>query len=300
MMEKNGPIRMEGLIVPVITPFTREGEIDVPLLKNHLDFLINSGITFFFILGTTGEFFLLTMDERKRISEIIIDHIGDKGKVYINIGALSTAASCELAEHAQNAGAKGIGAITPYFFSATQNELERYYLDIAGSVNPEFPVYLYNLPENTGNDLLPETVKKLSKKENIIGIKNSMNDIGRIKELISSTTPDFDVLIGSDEIIYPAMLSGAKGAVSGTANVFPEIFVEFFKAFSGGLNEEARQQQMIINNLAGLMNKGFPSFKEALFIRGHQKCYTRKPVDQLTLSEKKLLKKGINYFMENP
>lgn len=291
---------MEGLIVPTITPFTRGGDIDIPRLKNLLDFLVSSGIKIFFILGTSGEFFLLTMDERKRISEIIIDHIGDKGKVYINIGALSTTASCELAEHAQNTGAKGIGAITPYFFKASQIELERYYLDIAGSVKPDFPVYLYNIPENTGNDLLPETVKKLSKKENIIGIKNSMNDIGRINELIISTTPDFDVIIGSDEIIYPAMLCGAKGAVSGTANVFPEIFVEFFKTLSGGLNEEARQQQMIINNLVRLMNKGFPSFKEALFIRGHQKCYTRKPVNQLTISEKRLLKKGINYFMENP
>ncbi len=293
-MKENEFVRMEGLIVPVITPFTREGDIDIPLLKDHLDFLVSSGVTFFFILGTTGEFFLLTTDERKKLSEIIIDHIGDRGKVYINVGSTSTTASCELAEYAQDTGAKGIGAITPYFFRASQNELERYYLDIAGSVEPEFPVYLYNIPENTGNDLLPETVQKLSKKENIIGIKNSMNDIARIKALINSTAPGFDVITGSDDIIYPGMLCGAKGAVSGTANVFPEVFVRLFKSFFSGLNEEALQQQMIVNDLVQIMNRGIPSFKEALLIRGHQKCYTRKPINELTSSEKKSLRDGIN------
>ena len=293
--------RMKELVVPTITPFDEEGKIDPEGIKAHFDFLIKAGVRDFYVLGTTGEVFLMDKKERKKVAELIVEYVGDRGNIFVQIGSISTKEACDLARHAESIGAAGIGAVTPFYFNVSQLEMENYYLAIAKSVSADFPVYLYNLPGCTTNDLLPETVSKLAAIENIVGIKNSMKDILRLSQLIDETPDDFDVIIGADPILMPAILYGAKGSVSGNANVFPEIFLEFYQAIKENNFEKARQKQIAIRHIATVLKDGanLAYFKQALSYRGFKPSFTRKPLSGLNSVEKDILNNEVKKIIKN-
>lgn len=293
--------KMKDLIVPTITPFDEKGEIDIEGTRAHFDFLIKAGVRDFYILGTTGEFFLMDKKERKKVAEPIVEYVGDRGNVFVQVGSISTKEACELAQHAESIGAAGIGAVTPFYFNVSQLEMENYYLAIAKSVSDDFPVYLYNLPSCTTNDLLPETVSKLAEIKNIVGIKNSMKDILRLSRLVDETPDDFDVIIGADPILMSAILYGAKGSVSGNANVFPEIFIEFYQAIKEKNYEKAHQKQIAIRHIATVLKDGanLAYFKQALIYRGFRPIFTRKPLLGLNPVEKNILNHEVKEIIKN-
>ena len=293
--------RMKDLIVPTITPFDEKGEIDPEGIKAHFDFLIKAGVKDFYVLGTTGEVFLMTTEERKMIAELSVKYVGDRGNIFIQVGSISTKEACELAQHAASIGAAGIGAVTPFYFNLSQREMENYYLEIAKSVSNDFPVYLYNLPGCTTNDLLPDTVSKLAEINNIVGIKNSMNDILRLSRLVDETPDDFDVIIGADPILMSAILYGAKGSVSGNANIFPEIFIEFYHALKEKNYDKAHQKQIAIRHIATVLKDGanLAYFKQALVYRGFKPTFTRKPLLGLNPVEKDILNNEVKEIIKN-
>jgi len=292
---------MKDLVVPTITPFDEEGKIDPEGIKAHFDFLIKAGVRDFYVLGTTGEVFLMNIEERKMVAELVVEYVGDRGNIFIQVGSISTKEACDLAQHAESIGAAGIGAVTPFYFNVSQLGMENYYLAIAKSVSDDFPVYLYNLPGCTTNDLLPETVSKLAEIENIVGIKNSMKDILRLSQLIDETPDDFDVIIGADPILMPAILYGAKGSVSGNANVFPEIFLEFYQAIKENNFEKARQKQIAIRHIATVLKDGanLAYFKQALGYRGFKPSFTRKPLLGLDQIEKNRLNNEVKEIIKD-
>jgi len=293
--------RMKDLIVPTITPFDGKGEIDKEGIKAHFDFLIKSGVKDFYILGTTGEVFLMNKEERKMVAELAVEYVGERGNIFIQVGSISTKEACDLAQHAERIGAAGIGAVTPFYYNVSQQEMEGYYLEIAKSVSDNFPVYLYNLPGCSRNDLLPETVSKLARVKNIVGIKNSMEDMLRLSRLIDETPDDFEVIIGSDNILMSAILYGAKGSVSGNANVFPEIFIEFYQAIKENNYDKAHEKQIIIRHIARVLKNGanLAYFKQALIYRGFKPVFTRKPLLGLKKNEKDKLNNEIKEIIKN-
>jgi len=293
--------RMKDLIVPTITPFDEKGEIDEEGIKAHFDFLIKSGVKDFYILGTTGEVFLMDKEERKKVAELVVEYVGNKGNIFIQVGSISTKEACELAQHAESIEAAGIGAITPFYYNVSQQEMEEHYLEIAKTVSDDFPVYLYNLPGRSTNDLLPETVSKLARIKNIVGIKNSMEDILRLSRLIDETPDDFEVIIGSDNILMSAILYGAKGNVSGNANVFPEIFIEFYQAIKENNYDRAHEKQIIIRHIAKVLKNGanLAYFKQALIYRGFKPTFTRKPLLGLDQNEKDRLNNEVKEIIKN-
>lgn len=268
---------------------------------SEYDFLINAGVKDFYILGTTGEVFLMDKKERKKVAELIVEYVGNKGNIFVQVGSISTKEACELAQHAESIGAAGIGAVTPFYFNVSQLEMENYYLAIAKSVSNDFPVYLYNLPGCTTNDLLPDTVSKLAGIKNIVGIKNSMKDILRLSRLVDETPDDFDVIIGADPILMSAILYGAKGSVSGNANVFPEIFIEFYQAIKEKNYDKARQKQIAIRHIATVLKDGanLAYFKQALVYRGFKPSFTRKPLLGLNSVEKDILNNEVKEIIKN-
>lgn len=293
--------RMKDLIVPTLTPFDEKGEIDEEGIKAHFDFLIKVGVKDFYILGTTGEAFLMSKEERKMVAELAVEYVGERGNIFIQVGSMSTKEACDLAQHAEGIGAVGIGAITPFYYNVSQQEMEEYYLEIAESVSDNFPVYLYNLPGCSRNDLLPETVSKLAPVKNIVGIKNSMEDMLRLSRLIDETPDDFEVIIGSDNILMSAILYGAKGSVSGNANVFPEIFIEFYQAIKEKNYDKAHEKQIIIRHIAKVLKNGenLAYFKQALVYRGFKPFFTRKPLLGLDQNEKNKLNDEVKEIIKN-
>lgn len=293
--------RMKELIVPTITPFDEEGRIDAEGIKRHYDFLIDAEVKDFYILGTTGEVFLMDKTEREETAELIVKHVGDRGNVFIQIGSLPTQEACDLARHAEHIGAAGIGAITPFYYQVSQQEMAAYYQEIAKSVGEDFPVYLYNLPGRSTNDLLPGTVSCLARIKNIVGIKNSMEDIFRVSQLIDETPDDFDVIIGADNILMPAMCYGAKGSVSGNANVFPEVFLEFYRAIREKDSDKAHEKQIAIKHIARVLKNGanLAYFKQALVYRGFKPSFTRRPLLGLDQAEKNRLHEEVQEIIKN-
>jgi len=293
--------RMKGIITAVLTPFTKEGEIDKEALKANINFLVESGVNGLYVLGSTGEAFLMNLEERKLVLELALEYVANRIPIFAQIGCIPTENACELGIHAKEAGAAGIGAITPIYHHASQYEMKEYYIEIASSVGDDYPVYLYNLPSCSGNDLLPETVGELAREvENIVGVKNSMNDMGRLCSLVDLTPEKFDVIQGCDTLIYPAMLYGAKGAVTGISNVFPEIFVKLYRVILDKDYVQAKEIQKVVNIVTETLQFGanLACLKKALKFRGFKPIYTRKPLLDMEEDEANKLEKDIKLITD--
>ena len=273
--------KLYGIVPALLTPFDEQGRIDEEALRSHCDFLVKAGVHGLFALGTTGEFFLMSLEERKTVAERVVKYIDGRIPVYIHVGANLTRDTCELASHAQDIGADGVGAVTPYFLGVAQADLIDYYKSLASTVKNDFPIYVYNIPCCTGNDMLPETVWSSPRESNIVGIKTSTEDFIRNLNLLRTLPDGFDVLMGHELAFVPGLASGVKGCISGIANAFPEIFVMLYRSVMDKELEKARYYQETVTKLALFLyknNRNLTNYKEALHWRGLKKTYTRQPL----------------------
>lgn len=277
--------KLYGVTVAMVTPMGENGEILTESIKSHADFLIEKGVHCLYPLGTTGEMYLLTVDERKKAAETVVNQANGRVTTYIHVGAMRAQDTIELAKHARKIGADGIGVITPSFFMVNDREMEEYYVSVANSVPGDFPVYLYNIPQRSGNDLKPEVIERILKRtSNVIGIKYSWADFARTREYLKIRDWNFSVLHGADSLMTSVLAMGCDGVVSGISSVFPEYFVDVYNTFKKGDMDEACTKQNtaaeITNILKGGTNMGY--FKAALKMRGIDVGHMRKPLLDLT------------------
>lgn len=272
--------KMYGINTPLVTPFDEKGKIDLPAMQEHIDYLISAGIHNLYPLGTMGEAALISVEERKVVAEKVLDYVAGRVGVFIHVGALSQTDTIELACHAKDIGADGIGVISPYFFHLDQQEIYDYYVAVSNSVPDDFPIYMYNLPGMTGNDILPETILSLSKFKNIVGIKNTMANDARLGELTQNCPEDFTIISGDDLIAFSGLALGASGLVSGTSNAFPELFVSMYDCVrKNDLSGAVFRQKQLYQILKLLNNDLKPCYvKEILNMRGFKKTYARAPL----------------------
>ena len=273
---------IEGIIVPVVTPFNEKEEIDEKALRVILDFLIQHGVHGLFPVGSQGEFFALTMDEKKRLIDLVLEEVAGRVFVMPNTGAITTKACIELSKHAEAAGADAVSVITPFFIKPSQEELYHYYREIAEAVN--LPVFAYNNPSRTGVDLLPETAAKLARDvANFAGIKDSSGDLSQTAEYIRLCPEGFKTFVGCDTLIYPALMCGAVGAVAATANVVPDLVVGIYNAVRAGEFDEARYLQRKLAPLRQAFSLGtFPVVvKDAMEMIGLPAGKARRPIRSL-------------------
>jgi 4-hydroxy-tetrahydrodipicolinate synthase len=158
--------KIEGLITPILTPMNQDETINLTVLLEQIDRLIENGVHGIFCLGTNGEGYILSEQEKIAILEAAIDHVAGRVPVYAGTGCISTADTIRLSKKAQDMGADILSIITPSFARASQKELYDHYVAVAKHV--DIPVVLYNIPSRTGNRLLPETVSKLAKNVDVI------------------------------------------------------------------------------------------------------------------------------------
>lgn len=274
--------KLYGVINAMTTPFNEDGSIDFDSLKKQVDYLIDKGVNCLYPLGTTGEMYLLTKEERMQIAETVVKQANHRVVVYIHVGAMTTQETCELAIHASKIGADGIGAVTPSYFSCSDRAIIQYYKDIAQSVPENFPIYLYSIPQCAANDIKPEVAAQLAKDcKNIIGIKYSYPDMLRILNYLQINDGDFSVLIGPDKLFYAGLCCGAKGVVSGVAGPMPEPFVALYKAFLENNHAKCKELTTICCKVADILRCGsdMAVFKNVLKRKGIIKSSTmRKPL----------------------
>lgn len=283
--------KLYGVTVAMVTPFTENGEIDYESLKQLTEMLIDKGVNCLYPCGTTGEMFRLSTKERKKIAETVIQTTKGRTTVFIHCGAMCQQDTIELLQHAEKAGADGAGVVTPAFFGATDRELEEYYVTVAKSVPQTFPVYLYNIPQCSANDLSADVADRIVHRcENVIGIKYSFADVNRTVDYLKLKNGDFSVLHGCDRVFTSMLALGCDGTVSGIAGVFPEPFVQVYREYMNGNLKEAQRIQRLCVKFCDALKCGsnMSYFKEGLKLRGIDAGTMRKP--QLDIDRTEILK----------
>ncbi|MFZ1641747.1 MAG: 4-hydroxy-tetrahydrodipicolinate synthase [Candidatus Contendobacter sp.] len=235
-----------GSMVAVVTPMKADGALDFEALARLVEFHIESGTDAIIAVGTTGESATVDFEEHIRVVRRVVELVKSRIPVIAGTGANSTTEALHLTRRSMQAGADACLLVTPYYNKPTQEGLYRHYKLIADSV--AIPQILYNVPGRTACDLKPETVERLADIPNIIGIKEA-STLERIQELVRRLGDRLDVCSGDDGIAAEAILGGAKGVISVTANVAPRLMHEMAAAALAG--DRARAEALNAR-LAGL------------------------------------------------
>jgi 4-hydroxy-tetrahydrodipicolinate synthase len=228
-----------GSIVAVVTPMADSGEIDFDAWDRLLDWHVENGTDAVVVVGTTGESPTVTLDEASELVRRAAARLDGRIPVIAGSGTNSTAATIERTRRLAEAGADAVLVVTPYYNRPTQEGLYRHYLAVAEA--SAVPVILYNVPARTGVDLLPETVERLAAHPRIVAVKEATGSLQRLAELQQRCGDDLEFLSGDDPIAAEAMLAGARGVISVTANVAPRAMHELTVAALAGDAARARE-----------------------------------------------------------
>jgi len=228
----------KGAIVAIVTPF-KDGAVDEEALRELIEFQIENGTDGIVPCGTTGESATMSHEEHDRVVEITIDAVKKRVPVIAGAGSNSTKEAIRLTKHAYEAGADGALLVTPYYNKPTQEGLYQHYKAVAEAA--PIPIIPYNVPGRTSVNLLPETVARLSKISNIVGIKEATGDLKQVSKVIELCGDDFDVLSGDDFTVLPLLAVGGKGVISVISNIIPGDMSAMIDAFEAGDLERARE-----------------------------------------------------------
>ena len=210
-------MEIKGIIAAMATAMYEDGSINESEIRNQVNRHIQAGVDGIFCLGTNGEFYILSTEEKKRVMRICVDEARGRVPVYAGTGCVGTQDTIDLSLAAQEIGVDVLSIITPYFAALSQEELYRHYADIASAV--KLPIVMYNIPMRTGCAIEPETVSRLAKDfSNIRGVKDSSGKFENILAYIHGTDPEhFSVLSGNDALILKTLQNGGKGGITAVA-----------------------------------------------------------------------------------
>ncbi|TCP23761.1 4-hydroxy-tetrahydrodipicolinate synthase [Scopulibacillus darangshiensis] len=274
--------KLKGVVPAILTPLTKEEEINEPVTRQLVNHLIESGVHGIFCLGTNGEFATLSEEEKIKVAQIVIEETNGRVPVIVGTGGNSTKEVIAFSKKIEETGANMLSIITPYFDPPSQTELIKHYEKIAAATS--LPIILYNMPSRTGVSLAPETVSVLSRIPHIEGIKDSSGNFDLILQYIEQTDDDFSVLSGNDSLILWTLMAGGEGGVAATANMFPELVLSIYDNWKKGNLEEAKLSQNKLRAIRNASKMGTtPSvFKKAVELLGIPVGPPRSPVMELS------------------
>ena len=290
-------LKPAGIIPAMITPFDDKQNINESALRLFVRRFIAANVHGLFCLGTNGEFFTMTIEEKLRVAEIVIEEAQGRVPIYVGAGCVGTQETAQLAARLEQMGADALSIITPYFLTFTQQELIGHFRTVAEAT--KLPILLYNIPARTGNTLSPRTVMELSKVPNIVGIKDSSGSFDNILQMLELCEPDFAVLAGTDSLILPTLMAGGNGAIAATANVFPEVVSSIYDLWLQGKLEEAELSQRKLRALRSAFSLGtLPSvLKEVMNILGLPAGEPRLPIQPITPTAKTELRIMMDQYL---
>ncbi|OGW91559.1 MAG: 4-hydroxy-tetrahydrodipicolinate synthase [Omnitrophica bacterium RIFCSPHIGHO2_02_FULL_63_14] len=228
--------KFHGSITALVTPF-KKGKVDEKSLRSLVNRQLDCGINGLVPVGTTGESPTLSHAEHQRVIQVVIETARRRVPVIAGTGSNSTDEAISLTRFAKKKGADGALMVSPYYNKPTQEGLYRHFEKVARAV--DIPIVLYNIPSRTGVTIAPETVARLARIPNIVGIKEATGSMDQTSHTLSLC--DIDVLSGDDSLTLPLMALGAKGVISVIANLLPKDTAEMVHAFQAGDLERARR-----------------------------------------------------------
>ena len=269
---------IKGIIAAMQTPMNEDGSLNEAEMRNQINREIAAGVDAIFCLGTNGEFYILSPEEKIRVMEIFVDEAKGRVPVYAGTGCVGTADTIYLSKKAEEIGVDVLSVITPYFAAISQDELYEHYRAVAEAVS--LPIVMYNIPMRTGATIEPETVGRLADIPNIVGVKDSSGKFELIQAYIEVTKDkEFAVLSGNDALILDTLKAGGTGGITAISNILPEIMVSIYQKYMNGDEEGARAAQESIAPIRACFKYGNPNsiVKVATNLMGHPVGPCRKP-----------------------
>jgi 4-hydroxy-tetrahydrodipicolinate synthase len=260
---------LKGVFTPIITVFDNTGKIDFEGNKRVIERLVTAGVDGILFLGSIGEFFALSLEEKKEFIDFAVKTVNKRAAVMIGTGGTVMEEVIELTKYAESAGADAAVAISPYYFNLDEESLYRYYSAVASSV--KMPILLYNFPDRTSVNMSPQLIKRLAMDfNNITGIKDTVDNISHTRKIIAevkNSRGDFSIFSGFDEYFVSNLMAGGSGIITGLTNIAPTIFIELYKAYSENRLDVVSEMQEKINKLMALYDVSQPfisAIKEAV------------------------------------
>jgi 4-hydroxy-tetrahydrodipicolinate synthase len=269
---------MDGLGVPLATPFDDDGRVDHAALATLTASVTEAGADFLVPCGSNSESELLTASERAAVVETVVDAAPSDASVLAGTGSPGYRETLTATERAAEASADAALVVTPFYYDHGAEAIVAYYRELADDA--PIPVYLYSVPKYTGVTLSPRTVQSLAAHPNVAGMKDSSGDLAAFQRTREYTADaDFDLLVGSGGLFAPALDAGADGGVLALANVVPERASEIRDLHAAGKDEAARavNRRVLELNDAVTAQYGVPGLKAAMRSRGMPAGTVRSP-----------------------
>jgi len=284
----------KGIIPAMVTPLTKDYKVNEKSLRKLIDFLIDGGVHGLFVVGTSGEFYGLSHEEKKEVIEISMDQANGRVPIYAGTNGITTQETIKLTQMAQDCKVDAVSILTPMFISPTQEELYNHYKTIAAET--DVPILLYNNVPKTGVTLTSDTVAKLADIENIISVKDSSGDFTLTSEYIRKTRDkDFCVLAGRDTLIHACLCYGGAGSIAACANIAPRVVSDIYDKYVAGDIAGSLEAQYKVAPIRMSFTLGsFPTvLKESLELLGIEAGPSYGPIGTMSDEEKAQLKKTL-------
>ena len=280
---------LKKLFSALITPTHSNEEVNYDALRRLVELQLGDGVEGFYLCGSSGEGLLLTLEERKKILECVLDAVRGRVPVVSHVGTIRTRDVADLARHAKSAGADAVSMIPPYYYKFSMDEIMDYYEDVLRAA-PGIQAIVYNIPQFTGVEFSKDNAHRLLRNPGIIGIKHTSNNLYSM-ERMHTEYPDKVIFNGFDEQFLGALSMGAEATIGTTVNLFAPRFIKIRALFQAGRMEEAYAEQVQVNLRVEAMVKAgiFNAVKYGFALRGVDCGTCRAPFRPLTGESKEKL-----------
>ncbi len=282
---------IKGIMPPIATPF-ENGEISIAKLSDNISKWNESGISGYVVLGSNGESAFLTKEEKLNLIDGVKTYAASDKNVIAGTGSDSIKDTVSLTNASAEIGADAALILTPSFYKGQMNHdaFIRYFTEVADKI--KIPLLIYNVPKFTGVNIEAHTVAKLAEHPNIIGMKNSSENVAHLAEVINNTPEEFINIVGTASVLYPGLSIGAKGGILALANIAPDQCCSIFNYYEEGKHKEAEalQKKMLAPNKAVTAKYGVAGLKAALDLCGFYGGQPRSPLGSLSEKDKSDLK----------
>ena len=291
-------MKFEGTYVAMVTPFTKDLEIDEEGFRSNINYLIEKGVTGLVGAGTTGESATVTHDEHQKIIDILVDEVDGRVETVAGTGSNATSEALALTKYAYDAGADSALLITPYYNKPQQHGMVQHYKTIAEAV--DLPLIAYNVPSRTGINMDVDTIVQLAKIDGVDAVKEASGSVDKVSDIYKALSnegleDDFSILSGEDSLTLPLMAVGATGVISASANVDAKRMVLMVDSI---LNDDYTRAMELHYEMVELIRALFIEsnpvpVKTAMNIMGLPSGPLRQPLAEMKPENVEILKKAL-------
>lgn len=286
-----------GQFTAIITPFDAEANIDEPALRQQVEFLIANGVHGIVADGCTGEFWAQTLEERRRVVRIVTEQARGRARIIGSASTNYTRDVIDLASYFKDIGCDGIMLMPPFMVRPSKEDIFQHYKAVSDAV--KIPILLYNVPQDTVNNLTPDLVDRLADLECVVAIKDSTFDFNIFWQLQCMVGDRIRVLIGPSTLFGAAAIAmGAEGWVDTYSNLWPQLTVELYHEARKGISPRARELQRTGTELRRFLLKDgwnmYVAIKAAMNLRGLPGGYPRPPLRPLGEADLRIMREGLD------